>query len=382
MNETETKPNAEPKAAAKVVRREFADALKTVGISASSTPEAPLDCVEVSALSDGIGLRACDAASETRDTCACAGDPPDLAAPLLVDHAKLAAFANAVPSDTIDLVLGGDLTLAGGGVRFALRPVVGELPQMPSVADPTDAARVSADELARAIGAVARSAAKSDPTRRAITAVRLDAEDGRLVAVATDGRRLASLRTAGTVTSPECSILIPAAFAARLRGVLDRHGNAEVRITADRRRASFEIGGGPLVRTRLVDETYPDWRRLRTARPHAAAFDAAALADAVRCVRTAVSDVENRTVGLTVGRGIIGLRASDFLGDARATCEIGAKTDDAEPVRFLANPDYLLDALAPIEAKSATLSYSDGNGLFAISDGDGYEALVMPMRIA
>ncbi len=360
----------------KIDRDELLAALKAVGISAEARGVVEATkCVELSALKDGLGLRATNVHSETRTSVGC--EPPALEAPVLLNHARLSTLVGGMPCGEVEVAFGADVTLAGGTTRFAMRRTEGELPAMVTT-KPMASVIVPAATLARMIGAVERAAGGPDSSRAVLKSVALDSEDGRLAATAADGRRIASVRSGAF--APECEILLPSAFARSLRGILAANADAQVTVTADRDTAAFAVGDYLLVRTRLVEGAYVGWRQLRRRTEYAATFATRELADAIRRARLVCDTDGMRRIDLEIGGGRIALTASGWDGAGRSVDEVAAKTD-AEAIELIsANPDIVLDALDALDADEATLGYDGYGKPFTIrSEADGYEGILIPL---
>lgn len=360
----------------KIDRDELLAALKAVGISAEARGVVEATkCVELSALKDGLGLRATNVHSETRTSVGC--EPPALEAPVLLNHARLSMLVGGMPRGEIEVGFGADVTLVGGTTRFAMRRTEGELPAM-AATKPMANITVPAATLARMIGAVERAVDGPNSARAVLKAVALDSEDERLVATAADGRRIASVRSGAF--APECEILLPSSFARSLRDILAANEDRTVTVTADRDTAAFEVGDYLSARTRLVEGAYVKWRQLRRKTEHEATFATRELAEAIRRVRLVCDADGMRRLDLEIGGGRIALSADGRGGAERSVGEVAAKTDAEGTELISVNPDIVLDALDAIDADEATLGYDGYGKPFTIrSEKDGYEGILMPL---
>jgi DNA polymerase-3 subunit beta len=101
-------------------------------------------------------------------------------------------------------------------------------------------------------------AASSDETRPVLTGVYLHADNGNLYGVATDSYRLAEKKI--IKLDEEVSLLIPASAINDLLRLID-DSDQPVEVTHDDQQVLFKYGDVELV-TRLIDGTYPDYRKL------------------------------------------------------------------------------------------------------------------------
>ena len=174
----------------------------------------------------------------------------------LVDARRLGAALKVLSGDVSLSLSGRDLTLKAGKARVTL-PCTDpaeyvELPSAPSEAEHP----VDAPTLARALGAVL-PAASADPTRPNLVTVNLEAEDGKLTCVATDGHRLHVART--SLEWAHGSVLLGAEgarhFLAALKGA---SAGADVSLALSGSSCLLRVDGTE-VHARLSAEKFPPW---------------------------------------------------------------------------------------------------------------------------
>ena len=101
-------------------------------------------------------------------------------------------------------------------------------------------------------------AASTDDTRPVLTGVYFHTHKGDLYVVATDSYRLAERKV--MPLKEDVSLLIPASAVQDLLRVMD-DGDEKIAVTHDEQQVLFNLGDVELV-TRLIDGTYPDYRKL------------------------------------------------------------------------------------------------------------------------
>lgn len=167
-------------------------------------------------------------------------------------------YVNSLPQGTINLVLedhklkisSGNYTSTINGMKADDYPVI---PQVES--DPVW--KVNSKKLKEALGQVV-FAASSDDARPVLTGVLLHSVDGEIYIAATDSYRL-SEKYVGKSKS-EFSLLVPATALSDLQRIIGDQ-DEDVFVYADGQQAAFRIGGVDLV-SRLIEGTYPDYRKL------------------------------------------------------------------------------------------------------------------------
>lgn len=120
---------------------------------------------------------------------------------------------------------------------------------------------LAGDGLATLVGSTIDAVSKEE-TRYYLQGVHVDHANGRLHAVATDGHRLHTTSVAFTgETPPAEGIIIPTKAAKEIERLAKKAGSASVRVEISATGIAVTSGDERLV-SRLVEGTYPDWRRV------------------------------------------------------------------------------------------------------------------------
>jgi DNA polymerase-3 subunit beta len=167
-------------------------------------------------------------------------------------------FIGSLPSGTISLELKDTkLHIKTDQYQSVVNGILADdFPVMPAISGGTSW-EVSSAELKKALQQVV-FAASSDESRPVLTGVLLHTSDGELRIAATDSYRLAE-KTVGK-NKHDIRLLIPATAMQDLLRILG-DSNELVKVTHNDQQVLFEVNDVELI-TRLVDGSYPDYRKL------------------------------------------------------------------------------------------------------------------------
>lgn len=273
-------------------------------------------------------------------------------------------------------------TLVGGEAKFRLATLpVKEFPNMGGV----DGVEFElAEQGLRGLLRRTSYAVSTDDTRRCLTAVCLQAKDGVLTAVATDGRRLstASYPKSDEFVGKDFEMLLPMATVKSLMRLMTGNGVVWVSMRHGSQ-ARFSAAGWTL-QTRLVDDSYPNWRQVVPGgEMKSAVVGRADFIEAIRQAATTASS-DNTSVAVCVNEGYIGLKSDNGDGTAASSVKFTAKSsgDGAESI-FL-SPKYLLDALGAFTSDAVSFNYTGPSAAVTFTgEGEGDDravAVLMPLR--
>ena len=302
------------------------------------------------------------------------------AAPLAAALAKLAT------DGTADLSLQEDdsrLELRCGRARF-------RFPTAPAADFPVPAPtswdaewEMAGSDLAALLWTV-RPAVSTEETRYYLNGVLLERADAELIATATDGHRMISRRVAAPdgAELPEGSsgsLIVPRAALSAIEGLAK-----EARVTVRLSGVAIRVEAGETTLTsKLVDGTFPDWRRVLPGEATArATCDRAALIAGVERVATIASE-RTRAVRVEVGAGHLTLTVTS-PEHGTATEEVPcSEVGPALTIGF--NARYLTDLLGRLSGEAATLWATDAGSACRWSGSDESDAaatlVLMPLRV-
>lgn len=257
-----------------------------------------------------------------------------------------------------------NVTVKSGRSRFNLQSLPAE--DFPTFGDATYDLTIETD-LAALLAPVAFAISKEE-TRFYLNGAYLHAPHGRLVAVATDGHRLAHHK--GDNCEEFAGIILPRKLVSLVpRGVVKLEiSTAKVRITA----------GETVLVSKLIDATYPEYQRVIPANnTHKMTIDRDALLKAVERV-SVVSGERGRAVRFTLSDGALGL---DMTSEGNAaTEELPVENDTELTIGF--NGQYVGDVLRNVDAGPVVFMLGDSGSPALVSGAnDNWKAVLMPMRV-
>jgi len=220
-------------------------------------------------------------------------------------------------------------------------------------------------------------AASGDETRPVLTGVFLQTTNGNLYAAATDSYRLAERKL--IKTNQKIALLVPATALQELIRILPEQ-TEEVEVFADSQQVLFKAKDVELV-TRLIDATYPDYKKLIPSK-----FSTTATLDRDEFMAiTKVSSLFAResagsiTVKADQEDGKISIASiATQLGENTSTAT--AKVEGGGEVTL--NSRYLIDALNALNVKQVTFSFSGKLEpcVLTSSEAPDHTYLIMPLK--
>lgn len=300
----------------------------------------------------------------------------------------LASVTKMLARDAEITVVGPDarnrVEITSGKARWALPTIDTEdWPAWPTMGD--EMGKVPAEILLRALARVLPAASNpvEPPMHGGIT---VDVTD-RLTLAATDRYRLAIAEVDWQpvlVTDTPRRLIVPGellrALAEAAKGAAD-----EVVVSTDGNTVGLGIGGHQVIGRLLAG--YPDWERVVATADQLTAttvvVEVALVAEAAERAAVVLSDKEPLQVAISAD----GVQVSPATGDSGDAEQFAAVREvTGEPITFWADPHYLRDALACLDAPLAVLSFSENPGrpiLLRAADNngeieDGYRHILMP----
>ena len=376
-------------------------ALKKIMRAMDRKPNIPvLRCARLESTPDGELALTCTDLDRDYTARAAASGAADLhAAP---DAKDLLTALEGVTGAITLAVAGESLTVeteAGGAIVECLP--VEDFPRMKDTwGDLAQTITMPAPELARVLGTVA-PAMSTEETRYYLDGVLFelpDYPDGRdsepLTVVATDGRRLARVRTEHIVPpfmTPEnasggrrADVIAPRAFIkdALALAKAREHKAATAHLRLSETRVAVTIGGVTMT-SKVIDGVFPEYTRVIPSRQsEVAAIPAKALIAAVKAV-SAVSSERTKVAKLTVDGGGGRVEASNPDG-ASAWRAIPGAYHEGEGIVTGFNARYLLDTAGAFPT-GATLRMSQASpydpARIESNDAPDVTVVVMPMRV-
>jgi DNA polymerase III subunit beta len=224
-------------------------------------------------------------------------------------------------------------------------------------------------------------ATDTESTRYALGGVLLEMAADRLIAVATDGRRLAKQEgpatSVGGHQSGDRTTIVPS----RAMQLLDRAlSDSEETLQLSARENDLLVKSGSMVMyTRLVEGRFPKWRDVFPRRENTikVQLSVGPFWAAVRQAAIVTSE-DRRGVEFTFGNGKVTLAAHGAeYGESLVELPIAY---DAAEVTIVLDPRYLNDFLRVLDPEQALLlELRDGESAAVCSTEDGYSYVIMPL---
>ena len=218
-----------------------------------------------------------------------------------------------------------------------------------------------------------------EETRYNLNGIYLHEKDNTLVAVATDGHRLACAKTAlpdGAKDIP--GVIIPRKTIGEVAKLAAENvENLHISLSANQIR--FKMNDIELS-SRLVDGTYPDYEKvIPTGNDKTLEADAKALANVIE--RVSVVSEKSRGIKLSLHENLLQVSAT-AIDEGSAEDELDAVYMNEElDIGF--NYRYLLDILAQIKGQNVKITLQDGVSPVILQDAADTSSLfvLMPMRV-
>lgn len=295
-----------------------------------------------------------------------------------VDAKRLAMIAGTAPAGAVLTISMTDarLTITAGKSRWVL-PILpaDDYPVMPVEAS-AKPLKIGGTELARALRRVqwAISTEKSQPH---MAGIYFNAEGKHFRAVAVNTTSMAVATTGATFPKDADSVIVPAKYAALLADMAESHGDDTIAVQWNERKIRAEIGSAVLS-GKLIDATFPDYRRIIPEFGTPIIFEPAAVSDAIKRVLV-ITEEKTRSLKIERGDGKIILHAS-AAATGMSSEEIPADCAAGETTGL--NGQQLSEIVAAIGGDSIEMHQSEPGRavVFRRVVDDGAFALTMPMK--
>ncbi len=220
-------------------------------------------------------------------------------------------------------------------------------------------------------------AASTDETRFVLNGVMLSFRDGKLTAVATDGRRLALSES--EVEFPEASetdLILPSKAVSELLHVLNDTG--ALRIYPRKNQAVFAFEGTVLA-SKLIEGTFPNFRQVIPAHcEERVTLERDLLLTALRRASLIIADRTSATKLTFDDNKLVILTMTPDVGESRETIPIKYS---GTPITVAFNPDYMMDPLKNLSNDEVSIELTDNLSPAVIKCDIPFLYVLMPMRV-
>jgi DNA polymerase-3 subunit beta len=224
-------------------------------------------------------------------------------------------------------------------------------------------------------------ATDTESSRYALGGVLIEFHDDSIIAVGTDGRRLAKMQgpahsVAGHLSGESTTIVPSRAMHLIERALSD--ADAEIQLSAKPNELILQTPRA-IIHTRLVEGRFPKWEDVVVERPGGVVIEITVgpLFAAVRQAAIVTSD-ESRGIDFTFGAGSLVLSvATAEIGQSRIELPIAY---DGDEIKIALDHRFVSDFLKVIDAeKSVSLHVKDNENPADFRTDDGYQYVVMPL---
>jgi len=227
-------------------------------------------------------------------------------------------------------------------------------------------------------------ATDDDSSRYALGGVNIEADQTTLIAVGTDGRRLATCSapaaSVGDAVITEGKVIIPSRSAKLIERALNLRGDELVRITASINDVVVETDHC-IIYSRIVEGRYPNWRQVipKPENPSTIQVFNGSFLAAVKQASIATSQ-DSQGIDITFCEGEIKIDSQAAeVGEASVT--MVASTDlDGAPFTLKADNRFLREFCGVLDLQAnVEIQVSKPEAPMLLSTDDGYRYVIMPM---
>lgn len=365
----------------RIPRQELLDAVNKVKTVVSPKSALPiLSHILMEAEDNTLKLTATDLKVSIECTVDCTVSEPGS---LTVSSQRLSSILSELPEGEISMDLAGNnvINLECGKIKTKLFSMSAE--EFPPVrAFEGIEPLVIEQRLLKRMFQKTSFAICSDQARYNLTGLLCELSDGKLTAVATDGRRMSLYsEKEGIPKSVNVKVIIPGKMISELERLLSDNG--EVQVYLDETQAAFQFDSLRLV-TALIEGNFPNYDMVIPKKhDKEGILSTATFMEAMRRTRTMTNDKFN-SVRVTVAGSEMKLHV--------VTPEVGEYEEDIEVefdggnIDIAFNPDFVLEVLRRVDSEKLCVVLKDGSSPCLIKpyeekSSHQYLNVIMPIRI-
>ena len=290
----------------------------------------------------------------------------------------LKIVSNCGETDVISVTCDGDQTvITGPNSRFKLSSLpADDFPLLDEMLGEDTQIKVRSDNLRGLLTKTGFAMAQND-SRYYLEGTLLALEDKALVAVATDGHRLAVCQMEHTgAGSPDARVILPRQAAQELNKILPTTDDT-VSIHLGENQTRIRFGQISMGVKLLEGSKYPDYKRVMPSTfSDVIQFNTDALRQTVARARVVAADAAR----LSFGANELKVISQTEQDQAEISMPINY---GGEAFEVGINPQYLWDVLSVIDAEEVTIEFKDPNSAIQIreSNSEAAKFVVMPLRL-
>jgi len=305
----------------------------------------------------------------------------DAAGAVLLPASRLVAIVREAAAGTVFEIHSDGTAAVVKAPRSEFRLPAEDPLEFPSVATfPEEACYEITTPLARELVRRTVFATDNESSRYALGGVLVELSGGSVIAVGTDGRRLAKMQGPATTTGGEPSAGEPIVPARAMQLVERCLGSAELPVHVAVHSSEVLVRcGATTVSARLVEGRFPRWRDVFPERPEAIRVNLVVgpLLASVRQAAIVTSD-QSKGVDFSFESGQLVLSGrSAESGESRIELPID---HDGGTVQIKLDPRFVIDFLRVLDpGTTVVVELTDAQSAAVFSTDDGYAYVIMPL---
>lgn len=240
----------------------------------------------------------------------------------------------------------------------------------------TRTVKIKQAELGMIIDRISYSAGVDD-SRKVLQGLFFSIREGKITAVATDGKRLALVERPldEAPTGEDGDIIITLKLANELKRIIGLNGEAVIEIGD--KQVIFHADETTIV-SKLIEGTYPNYRQvIPPSFKKTISVPCEPFIYALEIVSVTLSDASSPNIKLTFEDNKLTFEANSTIGEGKESIEIDY-ADEKMSASF--NPNFLLDPFKHIPMDKMSLKINDVISPISLESGDGFLYVIMPMR--
>lgn len=317
--------------------------------------------------------------------------------PAKVEESGVLTLPAKLLSDIISRLPDGDVTiesdaeanhvttLTSASGRYQVRGMgAEEFPELPKIEE-GEQAHLAADALVDGLRG-SLFAASADETKQVLTGVHVSLQPDGLEFAATDGHRLAVVKTieedAKSEAEPQLDVTVPAKALQELMKMLDRQNGNAIDVRFDQGQVVFEWADQRLT-SRLLEGQYPNYRQLVPRQfTHQMTIDRRLFLSALERI-SVLADQKNNIVKVQLDDAAQQLTLSVDAQDVGSGREAIPAQISGEGMEIAFNVRYLLDGLKAINTSEVQMQLNTATSPVILSPLGSLKMtyLVMPVQV-
>jgi len=289
----------------------------------------------------------------------------------------LLSIIRGLPADTVDMEADGNhhMSIKSGSSSYKLLGLAADDFPLPIQFSPVRSLSFKKSDLSRMLERISY-AASSDDSRKTLNGLLFSVKENAFTVVATDGKRLALVeKVAENFSGEDGQAILPSKSAIEIQRIFSG-SDEDVSIEFGENQASFS-SGGTILTSKLVEGNYPNYRQvIPTSFSRKVELPSDEFSSAMQRISLVVSE-SSAYVQITFKDGKVEMKAaSTEIGEGLESVNIDYSGPEIS-VSF--NPGFVLAPFKHLDADKVTMQLNDGYNPVAISCGDGFLYVIMPM---